>query len=187
MSINFFDENKKTNSSKNQFGLCDDPPPAENPAYIDETNKNKWIGIVNNSTKKDTCFFPIDHCVPLFRPKLTKVKNPVIRIIHKFLILLFKIQEKESSCDGVLSYNNNLIFVELKNRGSGGWLKKGREQLTVTIAKFKENHDIQKYNKVEAYVCNSLKPLANTGNSNHIQQFKDETGLILNVQQNIDI
>ena len=97
------------------------------------------------------------------------------------------IKERENICDGMLHYYNNLIFVELKARQSGGWLKKGREQLTITITKFKQNHDITEYHKVEAYVCNRLKPLANTGNSNHIQQFRDETGLILNVQQNISI
>jgi hypothetical protein len=38
MPINFFVEEAKTTSSYLKFGLCDDPPPAQNPAYIDEND-----------------------------------------------------------------------------------------------------------------------------------------------------
>jgi len=69
----------------------------------------------------------------------------------------------ESRCDGILSYLNNLIFVELKERKKGQWFKKGREQLTVTIKRFKSECDLNTYDRVEAYVCNSLKPLSNMG------------------------
>jgi hypothetical protein len=187
MPVNFFDETQKTSSSISQFGLCDDQPPAENPAYIDEQNRSSWIGIINNSANEQVDFYPIDHCVPLYRQKKSRTKNQILRKIHTIIIQCFNLRELESRCDGVLRFCDSLIFVELKMRESGGWLKKGREQLTNTIVKFKQNHDITKYHEVEAYVCNSLRPLANTGNTNHIQQFRDETGLILNVQQNIYI
>ena len=163
MSVNFFKETCKTSSNATTFGLCDDPPPAENPAYIDTLDPSKWIGVVENSENKEINFYATDHCVEILRSD----------------------GNRESKCDGILHFENSLFFIELKNRGSRGWLKKGREQITITIRVFKANQDISRYDKVEAYVCNKQRPLANTGNANHIQQFKDETGLILNVKAKI--
>ena len=165
MQINFFKTNCKTSSNKSKFGLCDDPPPAEKPAYIDNNNTSKWIGIVDNTNNKEIDFYAIDHCITILRNN----------------------DEQESKCDGMLHFNNNLTFAELKDRGSKGWLKKGQEQLTTTINIFSKNHNIETYNKVNAYVCNKQRPLANTGNSTHIQKFKDDTGLLLNVKSNITI
>lgn len=188
MPINFFDENAKTSSSKIRFGLCDDTPPSGKPAYIDEENPDKWIGIINNSTRKQTYFYPIDNCILLYRRKIAKDKNVIIRKIHTFIIKLFDIKEKESSCDGMLRYDNDLIFIELKSRESRHqWLAKGKKQLTITIRKFQKNHDSKAFTKIEAYICNSLRPMASKNYAIEIQKFKDDTGLILNVQQNINI
>lgn len=165
MSIDFFDTTHKTSSNSLEFGLCDDLP--KQPAYIDNNIHNKvskWIGIVNNLNAKNVDFYPIDNCLEIKRPN----------------------GELESRCDGMLHQDNNLIFVELKDRGSN-WLKKGCEQLVKTINVFKIYHDISNYSKIEAYVCNKQKPLFNTGNITHIQKFKDDTGSILNIKQIIDI
>ncbi len=165
MPINFFDNLCKTNSNIKKFGICDDPPPSENPAYIDENDNSKWISIVNNPTNKEVQFYAIDNCVSVLRAD----------------------GSKESRCDGMLNYDENIIFVELKMRGSSGWLLKARNQLTITINKFQEDNNLADYNSVEAYACNSLKPLSNQGNSNQIQKFKDDTGLIMYAQQEINI
>ncbi|NDW13201.1 hypothetical protein D0T50_09875 [Bacteroides sp. 214] len=168
MPINFFDEDAKTNSSSSIFGICDDPSPSTTPAYIDENKDNedkKWIGVVHNSATQSIDFYPIDNCVPLLRPN----------------------GDKENRCDGVLSYSNNLIFVELKERGGSGWIGIGRNQLTITLQRFRENHNISDYTKIEAYICNKLRPISSKNHANEIQKFKDETGLILNVQRNIHI
>jgi hypothetical protein len=173
-------------SSSEIFGLCDDQPPSISPAYINETHPAKWIGIVNNHGRRNIDFYPIDHCIPLFRPKVARQKNRVIRKAAQTIVNLFRLKEPDNRCDGMLLCNKELIFVELKERGTSGWLNDGRIQLTVTINHFRKNHDISDYNKIEAYVCNKLRPFANMGNANQIQRFKDETGLILNVQQGID-
>ncbi|MBF0235446.1 MAG: hypothetical protein HQK65_20785 [Desulfamplus sp.] len=165
MSVNFFREACKTESNNEVFGICDDPPPATEPAYIDEDNSALWIAIVNNSTSHTVEFYAIDHCVP----------------IHK------EDGNMESRCDGMLLYSNKLIFIELKERKKGQWFKKGREQLTATINRFKSENDLMVYDKVEAYVCNSLKPLANMGQMENIQRFKNETGLILKSDQKINL
>lgn len=166
MSINFFDDTCKTESNKSNFGLCDDTPPPEKPAYIDENNPSKWIGKVINSTKKDVDFYAIDNCVRIF--KADEVS-------------------KESRCDGMLHFDKNLIFVELKMRGSSGWLAKARAQLTVTLNKFKLDNNLSDFDKTKAFACNGLKPSANQGNNIELQKFKDDTGLIMYAQQDIDI
>lgn len=165
MPIIFFDNHCKTSSNIESFGLCDDPPPSENPAYIDENNSSKWIAIVNNPMNKEIDFYAIDNCVNILKAN----------------------GKTESRCDGMLNYEDKIIFVELKMRGSSGWLAKARCQLTITFNKFKENNILTNYSSIEAYASNSLKPLANQGNLAQIQKFKDDTGLIMHVQQQINI
>ncbi len=165
MPVNFFKEECKTESNNQEFGICDDPPPATDPAYIDENNRSKWVAIVKNLQKREVEFYAIDHCVPIFKED----------------------GNMESRCDGMLLYSNNLIFIELKERKKGQWFKKGREQLTITIKRFKSGNDLTSYNKIEAYVCNSLKPLANTGQFENIQKFKDDTGLILKSARSVKL
>lgn len=165
MPINFFDNLCKTNSNNIKFGICDDPPPSENAAYIDEENDSKWIAIVNNSKNKEVDFFAIDNCVNILRAD----------------------GNKESRCDGMLKYEENIIFVELKMRGSSGWLTKASSQLSITINKFQEDNNLANYESVEAYACNSLKPMSNQGNNIQLQKFKDETGIIMYAQQEINI
>lgn len=166
MSINFFKNDCKTSSNNTEFGICDEPKPSTDPAYIDNSNLSEWIAIVKNSKNEEINFYAIDNCIEILR------ENG---------------EDKESRCDGFLHYDNNIIFVELKDRGSSGWLKKGREQITITINKFLENNSFDDFNTVEAYVCNKQRPLAITGNNTEIQKFKDDTGLILNISKNIEI
>lgn len=165
MPIDFFPNRCKSLSSQVEFGLCDDPPPATNPAYIDENDDSKWIGIVKNVEEKNVEFIAIDACIDIRKPD----------------------GRLESRCDGLLAFDNDLIFVELKSREGGQWLKTGREQLTITINNFKSNNDISKYNNVYGNVCNSLRPQSHSGHAANIQQFFDETGLILKADRTIEI
>lgn len=148
-----------------KFGICDDPPPSTMPAYIKLYHPDDWIAIVQNQNSKEINFKAIDNCVQIFRPD----------------------GQLESRCDGMLFYENNLIFVELKDRASGGWLSKGREQITITIDHFRAIHNINSYDKVEAYVCNKQRPLALTNNNAEVQKFKDETGFLLIASRNISV
>lgn len=102
--------------------------------------------------------------------------------------------EKEQSCDGVLVYEDNLIFVELKDRGTQGWLTTAREQITVVFENFIKHHNIKAYSTIKAYACNKQRPLAVTSYNEEVQRFKDRTGslldnngLILTVSRNIQI
>ena len=165
MPIDYFVNSCKTSSKETRFGLCDDPPPASSPAYINENDAVKWIGIVNNKEQKEVHFNAIDNCIDIKKSD------------HKM----------DSRCDGILSYENNLIFVELKERKSKKWLKKGREQLTNTINRFKKETNVSTFSSIKGCVCNSLRPSAHVGQAVNIQKFKDDTGYILHGKREIDI
>jgi len=155
----------KTNSSKMKFGICDEQSPSTNPAYIDEDNSTEWIGIINNTTEKDIQFNAIDNCIDIRRED----------------------GKMDSRCDGVISYEKNLIFVELKEREGGQWFKKGREQLTATINRFKQEHNTTDFTSIRASVCNSLRPNSHSGQFENIQKFKDDTGYNLEGKREINI
>ncbi len=78
-------------------------------------------------------------------------------------------------------------FAELKDRAYRGWISRGSKQVSITISKFKENHNINDFDKVEAYICNKQKPIAITAAITTIQKFKDETGITLRVGRKIRI
>ncbi|GEC78021.1 hypothetical protein [Flavobacterium aquatile] len=156
----------KSSTTNTTFGLCDKTPPPSLPAYIDTANTADWIAEVKNVNSKTIFFKAIDACVDIFRPS----------------------GEMESRCDGVLIDGNILTFVELKDRASGGWVSKGRKQLTITINNFIANDpNSANFNMVEAYVCNKQRPLAVTSINTESQQFKNETGLTLKVNRTINI
>lgn len=165
MSINYFENNCRTSSNFTKFGLCDDPPPDNNPAYIDETDEAKWLSEVINSHEYQVNFRAIDNCIAVLKAD----------------------GNLESRCDGFLEFNNKLIFVELKNRESGKWVKKGREQLTISINRFRVETIDDPKTIIEAYICNSLKPIAHYGQASNIQQFMDDTGLILHCKKQITL
>jgi hypothetical protein len=98
MSINFFDTKCQTSSNRKLFGLRDDPAPASNPAYIDENDGANWIAVVVNEDRYPITFTAIDNCIT--------VKNPDGKSAKR--------------CDGVLTYNSTIAFVELKQRGAIG-------------------------------------------------------------------
>lgn len=162
----------KSITSNQCFGICDDPPPLKKPAYIQFNRDDEWIAKVNNLEGKEVCFKAIDNCVPVLRSN----------------------GDLECRCDGFLIYDDNIIFIELKDRNHKGWLVKGREQITITIDMFLQNHNRNDYKFSVAYVCNKQRPMATTGISNEVQKFKDDTanllnnnGLLLKVERVINI
>ncbi len=164
MSINYF-SNCKSSSSSKEFGICDNAAPATTPAFLNEDFPSSWIGIVNNTNEIEITFNAIDNCIEILRED----------------------GKMDKRCDGLLSYGNNLIFVELKEREGGQWIKTGRNQLTATINRFKQEHDISTFDSIKASICNSLRPQFNSGHFENIQKFKDDTGYILSTKQRIDI
>jgi hypothetical protein len=162
VSVNFFDtecsESPRTNE---RFGLCDDDN--ESPAYSDSANEDNWIATVEN-TGREVVFTPIDNCI-IISKKETK--------------------EKESTCDGMLTFTDTLYLVELKNKRKD-WFTEGLGQIENTIELMKLNGAItHKY--LKAYVCNKKHPHFTTIDNAFSKEFKDRTGFRIDNQAKIKI
>lgn len=167
MGINFFDENCQSQTNQSKFGLCDDPPPSNNPAYIDTEDSNKWIAIVENNQELEVIFTAIDNCIEILRPD----------------------GKMDSRCDGMLTYEGKIIFVELKQRKytNSVWIEDGEKQLRKTIAVFIKDNDLDSYKSKKAYIANNKKPQFQYSHKEKMQKFKNDTGFILLIQNIIKI
>jgi hypothetical protein len=166
MSINFFDANCQSQTNQYKFGLCDDPNKDKDPAYIDTVDCSKWIAIVENNQEIEVIFTAIDNCIEILRSDGTM----------------------DNRCDGMLTYNNHIIFVELKERNfRNKWVGKGEEQLKNTISVFINNHDLAIYKSKKAYIANNKKPNFQSSQITRMDKFKDETGFRLIIQNTIEI
>lgn len=165
MSIDFFKKGCKNSSTKLKFGLCDDDSEPDNPAYIDEINKSDWLAEITNPNSITVDFYAVDKCIEIRRQD----------------------GSMEKRCDGMLHYENKLIFVELKNRTFSGWVADGREQLTTTYNVFKSNPGNSLFTEIEGYICNKQRPVATGNHMIQIQRFRNDTGLKLNIQRIINL
>lgn len=94
MSINFAEVKCQGTTKKKLFGLCDDPSPSNNPAYIDEKNGAKWIAVVNNETPYEVTFTAIDNCIGLNQKKGNIYNSQMDIIILTGLTLLKKLKSR---------------------------------------------------------------------------------------------
>lgn len=165
MSIDFKVAKCQTKSNKKLFGLCDDPSPARNPAYIDEHDGSKWIAVVVNDECYAVTFTAIDNCIEIKRTD----------------------GRMDKRCDGVLAYNTNVIFVELKERGALGsaWVKDAELQVRTTIEYFENTEDSEDFSQKRAYIANSEHPKFKVSQIRRMEQFLTETGYILRVENRI--
>ncbi len=163
----FFASECQTTLSDKQFGICDDPPPPPKKAYIIASNQNLWIATVNNPNQYKVAFVAIDNCIELLK------KNG----------------HQESRCDGLLRYDDKLIFVELKDRDPDNrdWIAKGDSQLRITINQFKDAHDISIYSYKVAYIANIQHPQFRSTQQIRMEKFKDDTGVLLRIEATIGL
>ncbi len=163
MSINFFEAKCQSITRESLFGLCDDEDGS--PAYLDYSNKAKWNAKVNNTVPpREMVFTAIDNCVEMFREN----------------------GEMENRCDGVLTYGDNIIFVELKNKGSN-WISEGMRQLEVTIRVFDNSNGLSNYRHKRAFVANKKHPHFHKIDVEKKRKFWDDYRVRLNIDANIKI
>ncbi|HLO85174.1 MAG TPA: hypothetical protein VK203_09205 [Nostocaceae cyanobacterium] len=167
MGINFFDANCQGQTNQSKFGLCDDLAPAKNPAYIDTEDCNKWIAVVENNKELEVIFTAIDNCIEILRPD----------------------GKMASRCDGMLTYDGKIIFVELKQRNytNSVWIEDGEKQLRKTISVFIKDNDLDSYKSKKAYIANSKRPQFHYLHKDRMQNFRNDTGVILSIQNTIKI
>jgi hypothetical protein len=167
MSLSFEISKCQSSSNKKIFGLCDDPAPSFNPAYIDEDDGKKWIAVVENENKIAVTFTAIDHCVEIRR----------------------KDGKMERRCDGMLTYNYTIIFVELKQRGGRGnaWVLDAEAQLKSTINHFENTSFSEIFRKKKAYISNSEHPKFKSSQIGRMEKFYSETRYVLKIVGRIKI
>ena len=166
MSKIFF-ETDCSESSRNdkQFGICDDQNGEK--AYTNSTDDTKWIATVINEHEIDIRFTPIDNCI---------------------IVLKEGTKDKESTCDGMLTFLQSLYLVELKKQGTGGWISDAKAQLENTIKLISENSDLSDYKHKKAFACNKKHPNFVVIDAAEKKAFFDRTkGFRLDIQTKIVI
>lgn len=171
MSINFFKEECKQISNKSVFGICDDVSDdgdTSQPAYLDEKNGENWIAVINNHFNDQINFYAIDNCI------------------------IFPVRDDGKSlkrCDGFLSCNDTIAFIELKSRNEQGsnWIKDAEKQLRNTIYYFEKEIISKNFLHKRAYAVNNLRPQSRIGQAERMERFKEETGYLLFIKARIDI
>jgi hypothetical protein len=165
MSLDFFNNTCSENSRNNtEFGLCDDVNDLV--AYSNSRKKKNWIAIVKNDKKKEIIFTPIDNCIIKYKENS---------------------KDKESTCDGMLTFQDSVYLVELKNVRTAGWIQKAIDQLKNTTRLIENNQFIkQRYKK--AFACNIKKSRFITIDNELKKKFFIETnGFRLDVNRTIKI
>lgn len=163
MSVNFF-ESACTESSINheEFGLCDDENGTK--AYSDHVDQTKWIATVKNSNRENISFTAIDNCIDVFREDGTQEKR----------------------CDGMLTYPDNIVFVELKNQRKD-WMRDGLIQLETTIQLFAANHALSAIKHKRGFVSNKKHPAFQVLQPELKRRFFDQYRVRISAFSTIDI
>lgn len=166
MSINFFETDcKESSRNEKQFGICDDQNGTK--AYTDIADDTKWIAKVTNNNEIDISFTAIDNCIIVYKAGT---------------------KDKESSCDGMLTFTESLFLVELKEKGVGGWISDAKGQLENTIKLISENHDLSKFRYKKAFACNRKHPNFTVIDTAERKAFFERTnGFRIDVQAEIKI
>lgn len=164
MAANFLDPQYKQTSISRIFGICDDQN--QTPAYIDERDPSTWVADVVNESLKIVSFYPIDYCVDTLRED----------------------GKMDNRCDGLLTYENILIFVELKDRNKHRWVQEGLLQLETSIKYFSSAHkDLAAQSIIRAQLCNKQRPRAVISCNIEREKFKERVGCIVTVDRTINI
>ena len=166
MKIDFFKKACSETTAGDRFGICD--PATNEPAFVKQTKEDTWIAVVENVSQKQITFTAIDNCIPIYKPS----------------------GDMESRCDGMLRYEKNIIFVELKNvkkRRNKLWIEEGIKQLKTTIQIFANNHDLSSFEKKRAFLANKAKPKFQYSHKEEMQAFKNELNIRLIIHNIIKV
>lgn len=165
MSTDFLGSKCNELSRKDKlFGLCDDQNSEK--AYSDTGDDKQWIAKVNNPNETEIIFTPIDNCIILHKPGT---------------------KDKESTCDGMLTTVNTLFLVELKERGTGGWLGDAVGQLENTMKLLHANHDLSAFRYKKGFACNKKHPNFTVIDNEKNKWFYKTYGFRLDARVEIDV
>ena len=162
MSIDFFEARCQSNTMATLFGVCDNQ--AGSPAFIDMLDQNIWIAKVINDSGTEITLTAIDNCINILRAD----------------------GSMDRRCDAMLTYTDNIVFVELKDQNKA-WITDAVEQIETTIINFINNHDITVFRHKRAFTANKQHPQFYFGNPERRQRFFTEYKVRLNIEATIKI
>jgi AMMECR1 domain-containing protein len=167
MRVSFNVPRCQSKTAKDRFGLVDSPSGAGKHAYVDELNPDIWNAEILNTQRVIVSFTAIDGCLDLRKSN----------------------HEEASRCDGMLTWNRSVLFIELKARKGKNkdWIRDGEKQLRSTIAMFEETDEAKDIHVKRAVVANSKKPQFRTGQMERMERFLAQTGYILRIEKTIKI
>lgn len=147
-----------------RFGLRDDRPGQR--AYTDVGNQDQWIATVQNDGRRAVTFTAIDNCVIINKPNTNN---------------------RESLCDGMLTFGDSLYLIELKVQAQGGGLATAKKQLENTIRRMSAMHDLSAFRYKKAFVCNKKHPKFQIVVHEEQRRLYQTTGFRFDVQATINI
>jgi len=174
----------------NRFGISDEDSNSRLPAKVLLDNEERWDFTVTNPDpeNKPTSFKAVDFCIDIFRTGTYSLENEnressEFRSAHTNLADRGLIKR----CEGFLRYEGKILFIEIKNRPKGNWLKDAREKFEETILSFKEHHP--------NYSAHLLNPIVSNKMFNRVHQnemvqkkiLKEKVGLELKIQTSYTI
>lgn len=145
------------------FGICDDKPHQR--AYIDTTESGKWMAVIKNYTRQEVTFTALDNCIE----------------IHK------SNGKMESRCEGAITYNDTIIFVEIKERKGDAktWAKDADKQLRNTISSIEAKINLDGFSIKRAAITNRLQKGSKEKHTVRMKKFQEDTGYVLRVDNRI--
>lgn len=157
MAINFFQTNCQSSTRVTVFGIYDIPP-----ATLSFNHPEEWHVWIDNDGAKLISHTAVDFCLDIPRAEGER-------------------------CESMLTYDDTLMFIELKDSDGGRWAGKARDQLINTIRLFKRDAGIAGYRRLYGHIANKQRPNFKAGGMRFSQEFEDETGFILRVSDVIKI
>jgi len=145
------------------FGIKDDNNHER--AYLDYGNGRFWLATIENTSRYEVIFTALDNCI-----ELRKANGHL-----------------ESRCEGMLTYNDTIIFVEIKARTGDmkTWAKDADKQLRNSIALIESRVNLDTFTVKRAAISNSLMRRLGEKTTERIKRFKNETGYILTIDYRI--
>jgi len=161
MKIDFFKTAcQEVERTDKLFGICDDDNAEK--AYTTITDSHKWIATIKNNAQKSISFTAIDNCIEIFKEATNN---------------------QTSTCDGMLSFEETLYLIELKNQ-KALWKNKAIQQLENTIKIMLNNHDLNEFKYKKAFACNKKHPRFATIDHERNKRFFKEYGFRIDVPSN---
>ena len=162
MNLNFFRADcQYPPISADKFGLCDNQDGTM--AYPDTVNPEEWIAVVKNENNMAIVFTAVDKCV-----------------IHDHEYA------GRGRCDGMLTTENHLYLVELKNQ-EPPWQSHAIDQLDSTIDFLFNNHDISQYKKRKVFASNKKRDKFVVIDNEFNKAFYNRTTFRIDIQAEIVI